>query len=83
MNEDIEMLYRYCMKRGIIFTYTESEELKTIIFSGKFNDYMIFSVGWDKKAKSLLYCQVDDKKYSNVNEALSDFDDLDLLAMKA
>jgi hypothetical protein len=75
---DEEMLYRYAMRKGFRFTYTEDENFISImVFTDKTDT--ILSYTWDKTNGKILYLRVDDKRYENVENALQDFDDYELL----
>lgn len=84
---DVEKLYRYCMKWGLNFMYSESKEFIGVLFSSKNKDLdgeeMLFSYG---KSKTSDYTTIrvtmnlnKTKEYKNVDKALKEFEDYDLL----
>lgn len=76
--ENLEMLYRYAMRRGFRFNFTEDKDFKNVLIHSENSD-KLFSYAFDKENNKMLYCTVDGKYYDNVDNALQDFDDYDLL----
>lgn len=83
---DVEKLYRYCMKWGLNFMYSESKEFISVLFSSKNKDVngeeMLFSYS-KSKIDNYITIRVtnnsETKEYKNVDEALKEFEDYDLL----
>ena len=84
---DVEKLYRYCLKWGLNFTYSESKEFISVLFGSKNKDAngeeMLFSYS---KSKTSDYTAIrvsinlnETKEYKNVDKALKEFEDYDLL----
>lgn len=75
---DEEMLYRYAMRKGFNFTYSEGKDFISImVFTDKTD--RILSSTWSKTNGKIIYLRVDDKDYDNIENALQDFDDYELL----
>lgn len=74
----LEKMYRYCMKKGFRFSFTEDESFINVMFSSEVSD-KLFSYCFDKLENKILYLRIDEKDYDNVETALQDFDDYDLL----
>lgn len=83
---DAEKLYRYCMKWGLNFMYSESKEFISVLFSSKNKasdgEEMLFSYSKSKTDDYLSIRVTNDgetKEYKNVDKALKEFEDYDLL----
>lgn len=83
---DVEKLYLYCMKWGLSFMYSESKEMICVLFGSKNKasdgEEMLFSYS-KSKADDYLSIRVtndgETKEYKNVDKALKEFEDYDLL----
>lgn len=83
---DVEKLYLYCMKWGLNFMYSESKEFISVLFSSKNKaadgKEMLFSYGKSKSDNYISIRVTNDGKtkgYKNVDKALKEFEDYDLL----
>ena len=74
----LENMYKYCMRKGFRFMYTEDKDFINVMFSSDNSD-KLFSYTWSKENKKILRLFIDDTEYTNVEDALQDFDDYDLL----
>lgn len=74
----LEKMYRYCMKKGFRFSFTEDKSFISVMFSSEVSD-KLFSYCFDKLENKILYLRIDGKYYDDVESALQDFDDYDLL----
>ena len=83
---DVEKLYRHCMKWGLSFMYSESKEFISVLFGSKNKDIngeeMLFSYAKSKIDNYISIRVTNDgvtKEYKNVDKALKEFEDYDLL----
>lgn len=83
---DVEKLYRHCMKWGLSFMYSESKDMICVLFSSRNKDSsgeeMLFSYSKSKEDNYISIRVTNDgvtKEYKNVDKALKEFEDYDLL----
>lgn len=74
----LEKMYRYCMKKGFRFSFTEDKDFISVMFSSEVSD-KLFSYCFSKENNKILYLRIDEEDYDDIETALQDFDDYDLL----
>lgn len=79
--DDAEKIYRYCMKHGFRFNYNEDDDFINVTLWSSNSD-KILSYTFSKDGDYILRLVIDDKEYKTVDEALRDFDEYNLLALR-